>query len=67
MKKIIKALEKQHIDLEELIQKREDKVNDASERWQESEACEDWEFKTEEIQNQCDELFNIIEELTSLA
>ena len=37
MKKIIKNLEKQLEELRVLVQKREDKFSDRSEKWQESE------------------------------
>ena len=66
MKKIIIQLEKQEENLREFIQNREDKVSDASERWQESEACEEFEDKTQEIEIRADELACTIEELKEL-
>tara|TARA_Y100000385_G_C12499614_1_gene386573 strand:+ start:268 stop:471 length:204 start_codon:yes stop_codon:yes gene_type:complete len=66
MKTIIKNLEKQLEILQDLIQAREDKVDDMSEKWQESEKCEEWEDKTMDIQTQCDELDCIIDELKNL-
>ena len=66
MKKIIANLHKQQKELEKIIQKREDKVYEASERWQESEACEDYEYKTEEIQDRINELYTLIEELKEI-
>jgi hypothetical protein len=66
MKKIIKNLEIQEQLLRDLLQAREDKVNDASERWQGSEACEFWEEKTEDIETQVESLFEVIEELKTL-
>lgn len=66
MKKIIKSLEKQLEALRELIQKREDKVDDMSEAWQESEKCVDWEDKTQDIELSADELDTLINELKEL-
>jgi hypothetical protein len=66
MKKIIKNLENQLEKLRELIQAREDKVDDMSEKWQESEKCEEWMDKTQEIEEQADELDNVISNLQEL-
>ena len=66
MKTIIKNLEKQLKKLRELIQAREDKVDDMSERWQESEKCEEWMDKTQELEEQADELDNVISNLQKL-
>lgn len=66
MKTIIKNLEKQLEKLRELIQAREDKVDDMSERWQESEKCEEWMDKTQEFEEQADELDNVISNLQEL-
>tara|TARA_R110002167_G_scaffold81296_5_gene222701 strand:- start:1683 stop:1886 length:204 start_codon:yes stop_codon:yes gene_type:complete len=66
MKKIIKNLEKELERLRELVQAREDKVDTMSERWQESEKCEEWEDKTMDIDGQADELENIIDSLKEL-
>lgn len=66
MKTIIKNLEKQLEKLRELIQAREDKVDDMSERWQESEKCEEWMDKTQDIEEQADELDNVISNLQEL-
>jgi predicted nuclease with TOPRIM domain len=66
MKKIITRLESQLEALRDLIQKREDKVYDMSARWQESEKCEEWEDKTQEIEAQADVLDYAIDELKEL-
>ncbi len=66
MKKIIKKLQIQEEALRELIEQRQDKVYNMSEKWQESEKCEEWEDKTNEIEAQADELTNIISELEDL-
>ena len=66
MKQIIKNLEKQLEQLRELIQKREDKVDEMSEKWQESEKCEEWEYKTMDIESQADELDSLIDNLKEL-
>lgn len=66
MKTIIKNLEKQLEKLRELIQAREDKVDDMSEKWQESEKCEEWMDKTQEIEGGADELDIIITDLQEL-
>ncbi len=66
MKTIIKNLEKQLEKLRELIQAREDKVDDMSEKWQESEKCEEWMDKTQEFEEQADELDNVISNLREL-
>tara|TARA_R110001606_G_scaffold394775_1_gene565997 strand:+ start:147 stop:350 length:204 start_codon:yes stop_codon:yes gene_type:complete len=66
MKTIIKNLEKQLEKLRELIQAREDKVDDMSEKWQESEKCEEWMDKTQEFEEQADELDNVISNLQEL-
>jgi len=66
MKTIIKNLEKQLEKLRELIQAREDKVDDMSEKWQESEKCEEWMDKTQEFEEQADELDNVISNLKEL-
>jgi uncharacterized protein Yka (UPF0111/DUF47 family) len=66
MKTIIKNLEKQLEKLRELIQAREDKVDDMSEKWQASEKCEEWMDKTQEFEEQADELDNVISNLQEL-
>jgi len=66
MKSIIKNLEKELEKLRELIQVREDKVDDMSEKWQESEKCEEWMDKTQEFEEQADELDNVIASLKEL-
>lgn len=66
MKKIIKNLEKELERLRGVVQAREDKVDTMSERWQESEKCEEWEDKTMDIDAQADELENIIDSLKEL-
>ncbi len=67
MKKIILALEKQLENLRELINQREDFVLDRSEKWQESEKCEEHEDKTSDLDMQADELDNLIDELKELS
>ena len=67
MKKIIKNLEKQLEELRVLVQKREDKFSDRSEKWQESEKGEIFEDKTQEIEIQADELDALIDGLKELA
>ena len=66
MKKIAKKLERQLELLRELIQMREDKVDERSEKWQESEKWEEWMDKTQEIEEQADELEEIISNLHDL-
>jgi len=66
MKKLIKNLEKQLEKLRDLIQAREDKVDGMSEKWQESEKCEEWMDITDEIDSQADELDNVIHNLQEL-
>jgi len=66
MKKIIKALEKQYDNLKELVEIREDKFANASEKWQESEKGEHFEDQTSQIEYQADELDCIIDELKEL-
>ena len=66
MKTIIKNLEKQLEKLREFIQAREDKVDDMSEKWQESEICEEWMNNTQEIEEQADELEDVISRLQDL-
>jgi L-rhamnose mutarotase len=63
MKNIIRNLEKELEKLRELIQAREDKVDDMSAKWQESEKCEEWEDKTQDIEQQANELDTIIDNL----
>ena len=66
MKKIIKNLEKELEKLRKFIQGREDKVDDMSEKWQESGKCEEWMDKTQEFEEQADELEGLIHALTEL-
>lgn len=66
MKKIIKNLEKQLNFLRELIQAREDKVDTMSEKWQESEKCEEFNDKTQEIEDQLNELDCVIDSLSQI-
>ena len=56
MKKIIKNLETESEKLLEIIQTREDKVDEMSERWQFSQKCDDWCHKTQEIKDQVKKL-----------
>ena len=66
MKEIIKNLEKQLEKLREFIQEREDKVDNMSAKWQESEKCEEFMDKTQEIEDEADELNNLICNLQNL-
>jgi len=66
MKNIIKNLEKELGKLRDLIQSREDKVDGMSEKWQESEKCEEWMDKTEEFEEHADELHELIYSLKEL-
>jgi flagellar biosynthesis chaperone FliJ len=66
MKQIIKNLEKQLEKLREFIQEREDKVDGMSEKWQESEKCEEFMDKTMEIEEQANELDTVICNLQEL-
>lgn len=66
MKKIIQQLEKQKTALENLVQKREDYVDDRSEKWQESEACEQYMDKTDDIESKIHDLDVFIDELKEL-
>lgn len=66
MKTVINNLKKQLDKLNVIIEKREDKVLNASERWQESDKCEEFEDKTQEIEMQRDELENVIDGLEEL-
>lgn len=60
MKKIILSLEKQIENLKGLVQKREDCVDARSAKWQESDACDDYMFKTSEIDDNMNELYIIV-------
>ena len=64
--KIIENLEIQLEELKELIQTREGKIDNMSEKWQESEKCEEWEDKTQEIEEQAEQLENVICELQEI-
>lgn len=66
MKTIIKNLQKQLEKLRELIQAREDKVDGMSERWQESEKCEEYMDKTSDIEDKANDLYNVIDDLTQI-
>jgi cell fate (sporulation/competence/biofilm development) regulator YlbF (YheA/YmcA/DUF963 family) len=66
MKKIIRNLEFELDGLRELIQTREDKVDSMSEKWQESEKCEEFMDKTQDIESTADELEGIISSLQDL-
>ena len=66
MKPIIINLEKQLEKLRELIQKREDKIHCMSEKWQESEKCEEWQDKTMDIEEQANELETVLDSLKEL-
>lgn len=60
MKQIIKSLEKQLEKLREHVQKREDYVDTRSEEWQESNKCEEYTDKTQDIEAQADELDTLL-------
>ena len=64
--KIIENLEIQLEELKELIQTREGKIDNMSEKWQESDKCEEWEDKTQEIEEQAEQLENVICELQEI-
>lgn len=66
MKKIILQLEKQLEKLNELIDTRDDYILEMSEKWQESEKCEEYEDKTIEISEKADDLDQLISELKQL-
>lgn len=66
MKTIVKNLQKQLERLRELIQAREDKVDSMSEKWQNSEKCEEWMDKTQEFEEQADELESVITNIQQL-
>jgi len=66
MKSIITALKTQHDCLLKLVQRREDTFSERTERWQESEKGEDYQDKTQDIENQADELDLLIDNLEEL-
>lgn len=66
MKKIISNLEKQFKLLNNLVQQREDYVLERSEKWQESEMCEEYEYKTMDIDSVGNDLDCVIDELKNL-
>lgn len=66
LEKIIKQLEKQEEALRTLVQKREDYVDDRTEAWQESEKCEEYMDRTQELEAQADDLDVLIDELKEL-
>ena len=66
MKAIINKLEKQLKSLRDLVQAREDKVDGMSTSWQESEKCEEYMDKTQDIEEQADELDALIYNLKEL-
>ena len=66
MKAIIKNLKKQLEKLRELIQAREDKVDDMTIKWQELDVIEEWIDKTQDFEEQADELDTIINNLITL-
>lgn len=66
MKTIITALEKQLEKLLAIVEKRENRVNDASEKWQESETCDDFVCTTEEIEDKANDLLCLIDELKEI-
>ena len=66
MKKIIKKIEIEIEKLREIVQNREDKVDDMSAQWQESEKCDEWLDITAEIEEQVDQLELAADELKNL-
>ena len=66
MKKIIKTIEIEIEKLRNHIQTREDKIDDMSERWQESQKCGDWIDKIIDIEEQLNELEQVIDNLKNL-
>jgi len=67
MKTIIKNLELELSKLTDLIQDRGERVYNMSAKWQESQKCEEWEDKTEEIEEQGVQLQELISNLKELA
>lgn len=61
MKRTISQLRKQHNSLVDLIQNRDDYAYNRSEKWQESEVGENYQYQTDEIQGLSDDLENIID------
>ena len=66
MKKIIKKIEIEIKKLKKHIQIREDKVDTMSEKWQESEKCDDWLDTTMEIEEEVNQLELVIDNLKNL-
>tara|TARA_R110000796_G_scaffold122239_2_gene236619 strand:- start:473 stop:676 length:204 start_codon:yes stop_codon:yes gene_type:complete len=67
MKTIILNLSIELQKLRDFIQEREDKVDAMSEKWQESEICEEWMNNTQEIEEQAEELDSVICNLQDLS
>jgi hypothetical protein len=66
IKSIIKNLEKQKDKIQELIEHREMYVENRSEKWQESEKCDDYEDATLDLGSRKDDLETLIDELKEL-
>lgn len=60
--KSIGAVKAERDKLEARIEARNDKFNDASEKWQESEKCSDFENKTTELEDELLEIDTVIED-----
>ena len=66
MNQIIKNLEKQLELMNDFVQLREDKIDTMSEKWQESEKCEEFQDLTQEYEEQANELYIIIDNLKGI-
>ena len=66
MKKIIKTIEIEIEKLRDIIQTRDEKVEEMSERWQESEKCDEWIYTTVEIEECLYQLVTVIDDLKNL-
>ena len=66
MKRIINNLEKQFKNLVDLIKKRDNKVNGMSKKWQYSNKCAEFMYRTHEIQAEADKLEDLVSDLSTL-